>query len=139
MKTLYIIRGLPGSGKSTLARTLCGHDYHEADQYFMEEGVYKFDPAKLKEAHAWCLDQVRKDLEFGLEKVGVSNTFTQAWELRPYQELALEFGYNVFILACENSFGNIHGVPDEAMLRMAKRWEPMQPDVRLDWELSKRP
>lgn len=123
-KTLYIIRGLPGSGKSSLARSLCGQNFHEADQYFMDGGVYKFDPTKLKEAHDWCLDQVRKDLEFGLQRVGVSNTFTQAWEMAPYRALAQELGYSVFVVACENNFGNVHGVPEEAIERMAKRWEP---------------
>lgn len=123
-KTLYIIRGLPGSGKSSLARSLCGQNFHEADQYFMDGGVYKFDPTKLKEAHTWCLDQVRKSLEFGLQRVGVSNTFTQAWEMAPYRALAQEFGYSVFVVACENNFGNVHGVPEEAIERMAKRWEP---------------
>jgi predicted kinase len=42
MKELFLLRGLPGSGKSTLAKSLGGIRI-EADQYFMEDGVYNFD------------------------------------------------------------------------------------------------
>ena len=47
MKELYLIRGLPGSGKSTLAKSI-GGIHIEADQYFVESGVYKFDVLQLK-------------------------------------------------------------------------------------------
>lgn len=130
-KTLYIIRGLPGSGKSTLAATLCGKDFHEADQYFVEPEGYRFNPAKLKEAHEWCRQSVAEDMKFGVTVIGVSNTFTQQWEMKPYLELAAEYGYEVFTITCENDFGNVHNVPAEAIERMAARFEPMHPVVRV--------
>ena len=123
MKTLYIIRGLPGSGKSTLARQLAGQNFHEADQYFHTGGEYRFDASKLKEAHRWCQDCIKDDMQFGVEVLAVSNTFTQRWEYAPYLALAEEHGYRVFILTCNNKWANIHGVPDEAIKRMADRWE----------------
>ena len=59
MKTLILLRGLPGSGKSTLAKQLVNKDYahKEADMFFVDsEGNYKFEPSKIKDAHAWCKD-----------------------------------------------------------------------------------
>jgi len=129
-KTLYIIRGLPGSGKSTLAAALVGREYHEADQYFMETGSYKFDPTKLKEAHQWCHHRVSAAMQFGVAKIAVSNTFTQPWELQPYLELAAEYGYEVSIITCENDFGSTHNVPPESINKMASRWEPMDHRIR---------
>src|SRR6056300_676325 len=123
MKTLFILRGLPGSGKSTLADSL-GIDYVEADMFFMQDGEYKFDGTKLKAAHEWCQDRVRKIMELGMS-VAVANTFTQEWEMEPYLEMAEEFGYRVNSLIVENRHGNesVHVVPVEAMDRMEKRFE----------------
>lgn len=124
---LYIIRGLPGSGKSTLAKRLyifCLVDYHyEADMYFIDaEGNYKFDPSKLKDAHAWCQEAVRGQIEGGYS-VAVSNTFTQMWEMKPYLDMAEKLGYTVTVITCEGDYGSIHNVPEEAIQRMKDRWE----------------
>ena len=123
MKTLFLLRGLPGAGKSTLADSL-GIDYVEADMFFMQDGEYKFDGAKLKEAHEWCQGRVRKIMELGMS-VAVANTFTQEWEMEPYLEMAEEFGYRVNSLIVENRHGgeNTHGVPEEALTRMRNRFE----------------
>ena len=123
MKTLFILRGLPGAGKSTLADSL-GIDYVEADMFFMQDGEYKFDGTKIKLAHEWCQDRVRKIMEYGMN-VAVANTFTQEWEMEPYLEMAEEFGYRVNSLIVENRHGNesVHGVPAQAMDIMEKRFE----------------
>ena len=128
-KELFLLRGLPGSGKSTLAAQL-GGSLVEADRYFMEYGEYKFDASKLKEAHAWCRDQVRKWMEvdnagYNVDRIVVSNTFTQEWEMKPYYELAEKYGYRVHSIVVENRHGgkNVHNVPDEAIDRMRKRFE----------------
>jgi predicted kinase len=133
MKTLFIIRGIVGSGKSTFAKTLnCPH--FEADQYFIdkETGEYKFDGSKIKDAHAWCQKQVEDAMKFneetyGLEnsEIAVSNTFTQEWEMAPYYELANMYNYMVFSIIVENRHGgkNIHGVPDDKIEMMRKRFE----------------
>jgi predicted kinase len=128
-KELFLLRGLPGSGKSTLAAQL-GGSLVEADRYFMQYGEYKFDASKLKEAHAWCRDQVRKWMEvdnagYDVDRIVVSNTFTQEWEMKPYYELAEKYGYRVYSIVVENRHGgkNVHNVPDEAIDRMRKRFE----------------
>jgi predicted kinase len=128
-KELFLLRGLPGSGKSTLAAQL-GGSLVEADRYFMQYGEYKFDASKLKEAHAWCREEVRKWMEvdnsgYNVDRIVVSNTFTQEWEMKPYYELAEKYGYRVYSIVVENRHGgkNVHNVPDEAIDKMRKRFE----------------
>ena len=128
-KELFLLRGLPGSGKTTLANQL-GGSMVEADRYFMEYGEYKFDASKLKEAHAWCKEQVQNWMEtngrgFDVPRIVVSNTFTQEWEMKPYYDLAKEHGYMVFSLIVENRHGgqNVHNVPEDKIEQMRKRFE----------------
>ncbi len=124
MKILYIVRGIPGSGKSTFANSLdC--PVFEADMYFMNDGEYKFEADKLKLAHNWCKLRVEHSMEDDFQKIAVSNTFTQEWEMRPYFELAKNYGYKVFSVVVENRHGgtNQHGVPEEVLTKMCERFE----------------
>jgi predicted kinase len=123
MKELFLLRGLPGSGKSTLAKSL-GGKHLEADMYFIDsEGEYKFDADKLKRAHNWCQSNTELAMALG-EKIVVSNTFTQEWEMKPYFELAEKYGYRVYSLIVENRHGGVneHGVPEESLQKMEDRF-----------------
>ena len=130
MKNLYLLRGLPGSGKSTLAEQL-GGTHFETDKYFLNEnGEYKFDPTKLKNAHNWCQGEVGNAMILnhttGLNKtIVISNTFTQEWEMQPYLDMAKDWGYRVFSIIVENRHGGVnqHGVPDEKLQQMQDRFE----------------
>jgi predicted kinase len=134
-KILYIVRGIPGSGKSTLAKMLVGEDFLvcEADKYFIdkETGEYNFDFTKIKEAHKFCQDTVESYMKDSLvndqfyREIAVSNTFTQEWEMRPYFELAKNYGYKVFSIVVENRHGgtNQHEVPEEVLTKMRERFE----------------
>jgi energy-coupling factor transporter ATP-binding protein EcfA2 len=124
MKELFLLRGVPGAGKSTLAKSLGGM-HIESDKYFMDGDEYKFDPSKLKDAHAWCQNAVRVWAKNSVEKIVVSNTFTQEWEIDYYFELAKEHGYRVYSLIVENRHGNkdVHNVPEEKLLQMKQRFE----------------
>ena len=135
MKNLYIIRGLPGSGKSTFAKKLVGDDFLvcEADKYFIdkETGEYNFDFTKIKDAHKFCQDTVETYMKDSLvndqfyRDIVVSNTFTQEWEMKPYFELAKQYGYQVTSLIVENRHGGIneHGVPEDKIEIMKNRFE----------------
>jgi predicted kinase len=124
MKELFLLRGLPGSGKSTLAKSI-GGKHLEADMYFSFGGEYYFDASKLGEAHTWCQQQVYLAMATNWSKIVVSNTFTQEWEMQPYYDLAKEYGYRVYSLIVENRHEGIneHGVPEEKLVQMKKRFE----------------
>jgi predicted kinase len=124
MKILYIVRGIPGSGKSTFANSLdC--PVFEADMYFMNDGEYKFDVSKIKLAHNWCKLRVEHSMEDDFQKIAVSNTFTQEWEMTPYYEMAKQYGYTVFSVIIENRHGGVneHGVPEDKLKMMKDRFE----------------
>lgn len=144
MKQLIIMRGLPGSGKSYTAQSLAqdailtdGHNVLVAstDEWFIgEDGVYRFDAKDIARAHRW--NQAR--VEARMKSCGshsviiVDNTNTQLWEMRPYVEMARRHDYIVTIERSEAPWRDdvnachekcTHGVPLEAMERMASRWE----------------
>ncbi|HLR16431.1 MAG TPA: AAA family ATPase [Alcanivoracaceae bacterium] len=123
MKTLYIIRGLPGSGKTTLANKLAPKANACADDYFETEHGYEFDPEKLAEAHAYCLQTIRDFLAQGFTEVAVHNTFVLREHVTPYIKLAREFGYYYNIIICRSHFGNVHNVPQEVIQRMRRDFE----------------
>jgi adenylate kinase family enzyme len=76
MKHLTIIRGTPGSGKSTLAKALFDAKLAaaicEADDFFHTAEGYKFDFAKLGQAHTVCQQQVAYLLGRGLSVMSVA-------------------------------------------------------------------
>lgn len=123
MKDLILLRGLPGSGKSTLAKRIC-NQHVEADMYFLQDGEYKFDASKLKQAHEWCKNQTEEYMLQGYNVV-VSNTFTQEKELESYYQLAEKYGYRVHSLIVENRHGGVneHNVPQETLDKMKNRFE----------------
>jgi predicted kinase len=130
MKELFLLRGLPGSGKSTLAKSI-GGIHIEADMFFMTDGEYQFDVTRLRDAHSWCQEGVEKSMirlnnpEITTQRITVSNTFTQEWEMKPYFDLAEKHGYKVYSLIVENRHGGVneHGVPEDKLEIMKNRFE----------------
>lgn len=136
---LMIYRGLPGSGKSTAAAAWASRNpmerrHVEADEYFVhKDGVYRYDSSLLSEAHEWCRTHVRKHLRAGFDVV-VSNTFTRPWEMQPYFDILEEFhAGEAKVYWFWRKFGSIHGVPDEAMRRMAARWEKFPNEIKFKY------
>lgn len=73
MPTLYIVRGLPGSGKSTLARKMAeetGAILIEPDQMLIEDGEYRYTPARYAAAVERC--RMMLDLISGWDGEGVN-------------------------------------------------------------------
>ena len=123
MKTLYIVRGLPGSGKSSLAKKVTELAYSADDFFTNKKGEYNFNAKLFGKAHEWCWGKVRDAMFIGAEAVAVANTFTQAWAAERYYQIAEEYGYSVFVIECQNDFGNVHDVPQESIDAMKERWE----------------
>ncbi|MEG1009867.1 MAG: AAA family ATPase [Clostridia bacterium] len=128
MKTLFILRGLPGSGKTTLANTIVSLHKdavaYAADDYFMDNGEYKFDAKKLNEAHLSCKNHVAKAMYSGVSAIIVHNTNTTEEELKPYFDMAKVHGYMVHSLIVENrsNTSNVHGVNDTIIDKMESRF-----------------
>ena len=129
-KILVICRGICGAGKSTFAKTL-GGIHIEADQYFVDaDGNYNFDGSKIKLAHEYCKGQTESWMktdgtQVNVDRIVVSNTFTQEWEFQPYIELAEKYGYKTFCIIVENRHGNTneHNVPEDKIEQMKNRFE----------------
>ena len=136
-KICYILRGLSGTGKSELAKALGNKDsIFSTDDLFMVDGEYQFDPSKLGEYHAENLRLATAFMErFAPHTTPaicvIDNTNTQHWEYEKYVEAAKENGFMVQIISVDwkqediplYAERNSHGVPIEAIQRMADRWE----------------
>ena len=140
-KICYILRGLPGTGKSLLSQQLqVGWGYAKAfstDDYFMVNGEYQFDPSKLGEYHQKNLNEADdymkrfKGEEHNHIMCIIDNTNTQHWEYEKYIQSAENNGFMVQIISIDwdakdiplYAKRNSHGVPEEAIYRMAARWE----------------
>lgn len=119
---LIILRGAPGSGKSTFAN-LITNNVCEADKYHYVDGVYMWRVDKLKRAHHKCKLDVKSHMELNHSPIVVSNTSISEREIKPYYELANEFGYTVISAIVENRHGgeSIHNVPMEKVNKMKER------------------
>jgi hypothetical protein len=89
------------------------------------DNVYQFDASKLKNAHEWCRMITESSMMDSKEKIVVSNTFTQEWEMEAYYKLADKYGYRVYSLIVENRHGGVneHGVPADKLEAMRNRFE----------------
>jgi predicted ABC-type ATPase len=121
-KILYIIRGIPGAGKSTLAHKLT-NNVAEADQFMYEDGIYKWSPIKLHNAHRQCFEKIKHWIDEGVSPIAVANTFIKKKEYREYKEYAEENGYEVIIKVCDGGYNSIHNVPSETLNKMKARFE----------------
>lgn len=126
MKELILFRGLPGAGKSTLANALCDVCL-SADDFFTDaEGAYHYDKSQIKAAHEDCLSRAATAMKGGAERIGVANTFTEAWEMEPYFKLADKYGYRIHAVIVETRGHyrqNIHGTPRDVIDRMNNRFQ----------------
>lgn len=136
-KLIIILRGLPGSGKTTLSRLLLGQSrdgvVFSTDDYFrQQDGYWSYNVGQLGAAHEWNQKRAKQAMDQGRTPIIIDNTNTQAWEMKPYVEAALENGYNVEFQepntwwkfdSGELEKRNEHGVSREKITQMLERYD----------------
>ncbi|KAG5268953.1 hypothetical protein AALO_G00196690 [Alosa alosa] len=143
---LILMRGAPGSGKSTLARDLLSSCPNglilSTDDYFLQEDRYVYDARLLGDAHHWNQSRTREALRDYCSPIIIDNTNMQAWEMKPYVQMAVERGYIVCFCEPNTSWKyepselerrNKHGVPKHKIEKILERFErPMTVDIVLN-------
>ncbi|XP_078258482.1 NEDD4-binding protein 2-like 2 [Rhinoraja longicauda] len=144
-KLLIFMRGPPGCGKSTLSRLLLDQCptgvILSTDDYFCQNGGYCFDPSFLVAAHEWNQNRAKRFMDEGRSPIIIDNTNIQAWEMKPYAEMAKKRCYRMSFRepdtwwkfnVVELEKRNKHRVPREKILQMMARFEhPMSLDIVL--------
>lgn len=91
-----ILRGISGSGKTTWANAYANQALIvSTDHFFLQEGVYQFDPLKLAEYHERCFREFLEGILAHAEWIIVDNTNISAWEYAPYVLAGRAYGYEV--------------------------------------------
>lgn len=127
MKNVIILSGASGSGKSTFAQFLSqnieDHAIVSADDYFMKDGEYKFDPRKLPQAHEHCRMLFMQCLDFGIGTIIVDNTNTTQKEYQFYVDEAERYWYKVTRIIVDNINGtkSVHNVPENVVANQKAR------------------
>ena len=125
-----VLRGLPGSGKSTLATSMVarhGFLHLEADQHFIVNGVYRFDPARLADAHALVARDTLAALQAG-GRVVVANTHVRLWEMAAVVGATRLAGAAICFVECRGAWPNAHGLGESRIESMRQRWERLPSD-----------
>jgi predicted kinase len=147
MKKVFCMRGLPGSGKDTYINERWNRDeitVCSADDFFMIDGEYRFDPSKIGAAHIACMQKFLKAIASDHETVVVSNTNINVWEIAPYAAIAAAMDYEFEIIELKAKVEhciarNSHGVPghqigamSEAMRReiILPRWNVRRVEIK---------
>lgn len=116
---VILMSGISGAGKSTYIRKRFGENpiVCSADHYFMQDGVYRFNPKLLPEAHGYCLRQYisfchsewLSQVDSGHDII-VDNTNTTVEELAPYVSIAAAYKHPIELVT-------IHCPPEIAAAR----------------------
>lgn len=132
---MIVLSGISGSGKSTIAKRFAELHKESAvilstDDYFMVDGEYKFNPAKLAEYHNKNKAAAEEACKNKIPFVVIDNTNLKLWEAKPYFNIAHKYGYEIVFerIECdlETSDRNTHGVPREVRQKMLDRMDAVQ-------------
>lgn len=141
---VIIMRGLPGSGKSTWVKNNTTKNKTvvcSADHFFTKvDGSYEFNQSLLETAHKWCLSRYTEHVRVQqaeprrivwYDTIVVDNTNLRLEDIAPYYRLAQAYGVDTIkIIQCLAPITtcikeNIHGVPEDAIIRMESYREPL--------------
>lgn len=138
-KILYLTRGIQGSGKSFKAKSLAPSDQiFSADDFFMVDGKYQFDPNYLSDAHFWNNTRIQEAISKGITPIVVDNTHVEAWSMKVPVQMAIKAGYKIKIIEPDTPWAfnaeelakrNQHGVPLDVIQQKLQEWEP---DITVD-------
>ncbi len=138
------MRGVSGSGKSTVADQMVGEGVKLSTDDFWGP-AYEYDEERIAEAHMWNQDRSQSAMEKGLSPIVIDNTNTKAWEMKPYVEMAIRYGYQIEMMEPDTSWQfdvlaltqkNTHDVPREVIQDMVDGYEH---DVTVDDVLRSKP
>ena len=152
-RIVFLMRGLPGSGKSFLMNAIT-EVYNAskpvictADQYFYDEnGIYRWDALRLKDAHEFCQNTFKNALKEGKKMVIVDNTNVTAWEMRQYFIPTSKASYTYRVIVVEPktpwrfdplqlSLKNSHDVSSEVLEKKIKSYVQAVP-LYFGWFLN---
>lgn len=136
IKNVIIMSGVSGSGKGTyIAHNIINPLVVSTDHFFMVGREYRFNPAKLGEAHGQCLStfiefcrMANSEPEQSFTLV-VDNTNTCVAECAPYYAVAQAYGLECKIIhlvtmaeeCAKAALRNVHGVPLEGVMGQYQR------------------
>ncbi len=140
-KTVIINRGIPASGKSSFAKEIVSKLSQKGlsaiscstDDYFMVDGVYRFDAERLREYHLKNQNRFKQALKEDFDVVICDNTNIEPWEARPYYDMAKEFEYNVILMdfgsrdiqshiKAQSNEDYKHNIPEDTLINMQDRY-----------------
>jgi len=136
--TVVIMRSAPGGGKSTFVKKnfpdafICS-----ADNFFIKDGVYCYNPKLIGEAHEACFDSFLQALKDQKKLIVIDNTNIKVKEMTKYVMKAFDYDYNIRIVrmkvSLEKLLGrNVHGVPDNKVIQMHNNIE----DIPDSWGIT---
>jgi len=138
LKLMVVARGISGSGKSFLVNK----KYPDAvilstDDIFMSRGSnpeYLWSIEGLGIAHTLNKIKCEEACARSIPVIVIDNTNLKWWEIKPYVEIAKEFGYTIEVIEPNNDWSkdsikcykrNQHGVPLEVIERQLKNAESL--------------
>ena len=130
---VIVLVGISGAGKNHFIENNMPRPnlVVSADDYFMVDGKYQFDPKKLSAAHGSCFRNAvsfLKDYEGRKSTLVVNNTNSSIPEIAPYMAAAGAYGGHghVIVLRIDPYLATArsqHGITTEANVKMAARVE----------------
>lgn len=148
---VLIYRGIQGSGKTYLAKggpkPIPPDCYFSADDYWIKDGVYLFNPIKLEEAHSWNFKRFLDKLHYNSispvldqsDTLIVDNTNITLVELTPYVRACQAYGleFEIITIWCDPLLAanrNQHKVPIGSIMK--RYGELLREPLPASWKQS---